>query len=73
MGSRAMSTALSLHADGLRGDGRWKRGSVVNPESGITESKTWQNLMLSAGRVLDELPELAQAVIGGDVAGSPGA
>lgn len=67
-GSRAMSTALSLQADGLRSNGRWKRGSVVNPESGISESKTWQNVMLCAGLVLDELPELAEFVVDGTIA-----
>lgn len=34
-GARTMSTALVLAADGRRENGRWKRGSVVNPESGI--------------------------------------
>lgn len=63
-GSRAMSTALSLQADGLRGDGRWKRGSIIT-ESGNSD---WRNRMNEAGRVLDELPELAQPVINGEVA-----
>lgn len=64
-GSRAMSTALSLQADGLRGDGRWKRGSVVITESGNSD---WRNRMNEAGRVLDELPELVQPVINGEIA-----
>lgn len=64
-GSRAMSTALSLQADGLRKDGRWKRGSVDNNESVITG---WAQRMKESGLVLDELPELAQSVIDGEVA-----
>lgn len=63
-GSRAMSTALSLQADGLRGDGRWKRGSVIT-ESGNSD---WRNRMNEAGRVLDELPELAEFVVDGTIA-----
>lgn len=65
-GSRAMSTALSLQADGLRGDGRWKRGSLeYMPESGHTK---FRNRLQEAGRVLDELPELAQSVVDGEIA-----
>lgn len=64
-GSRAMSTALSLQEDGLRGNGRWKRGSVDNGGSAITG---WEHRMKEAGLVLDELPELADAVKDGEVA-----
>lgn len=68
-GSRAMSTALSLQADGYRRNGRWKRGSVDNGESSNRgEFGAWQFAMKCAGRVLDELPELAQSVIDGEVA-----
>lgn len=68
-GSRAMSTALSLQADGYRKNGRWKRGSVDNGESSNSgEFGAWQFAMKCAGRVLDELPELAQSVIDGEVA-----
>lgn len=34
-GQRAMATAVILKKDGRRIDGRWVRGSVVNPDSGI--------------------------------------
>lgn len=54
--SSVMSTALSLQADGLRGNGRWKRGSVDKGESAISG---WVHRMKEAGHVLDELPELA--------------
>ena len=65
-GSRAMSTALSLQADGLRKDGRWRRGSLENmPESGHTK---FRNRLQEAGRVLDELPELAQQVVDNTIA-----
>lgn len=56
-GSRAMSTALSLQADGLRKNGRWKRGSVDKGESSFNEeSSAWKFAMKHAGLVLDELP-----------------
>lgn len=64
-GARAMATALVLAADGKREGGRWKRGSVVNPESGISEGKTWQNLLINAGLILDHAPDLAPAVVAG--------
>lgn len=64
-GSRAMSTALSLQADGYRKNGRWKRGSVDNGESATTG---WTHRIKEAGLVLDEMPELAQSVIDGEVA-----
>lgn len=64
-GSRAMSTALSLHADGLRKNGRWKRGSIDITESGNSD---WRNRMNEAGHVLDELPELAESVVNSVVA-----
>lgn len=67
-GARAMSTALVLAADGRRGDGRWRRGSVVNPESGINDGKAWQNALNNAGIVLDHAPELAQQVVDGELA-----
>lgn len=63
-----MSTALVLAADGRRGDGRWKRGSVIgNPDSGTT-GKAWQNALNQAGTVLDHAPDLAVDVAAGDMA-----
>lgn len=67
-GARAMSTALVLVADGRRENGRWRRGSVVNPDFGINEGKTFQNNLLMAGVVLDYCPNLATRVITGDLA-----
>lgn len=68
-GSRAMSTALSLQADGYRKNGRWKRDTLDNGKSTDTAGRdNWLTHMKRAGRVLDELPELAQAVIDGEVA-----
>lgn len=64
-GSRAMSTALSLQADGLRGNGRWKRGSLDNQES---LNSDWKNKLTQSGHVLDELPELAEFVVDGTIA-----
>ncbi len=67
-GQRAVAAAVVLKEAGRRIEGRWVRGSVVNPESGtsgITDSKTWQNTMSRAGTILDYAPELADAVIAG--------
>ncbi len=65
-GARAMSTALVLEADGRRENGRWKRGSVANPDVGINDGKTWQNALNQAGVVLDFKPDLAPDVVSGD-------
>lgn len=70
LGQRAMADAVVLQKDGRRVEGRWTRGSVVNPEIanpefGISESKTWQNEMSRAGIILDYTPELADDVIQG--------
>ena len=70
-GSRAMSTALSLQADGLRQNGRWVRGAIhgANTEFRVSaDGRTWTDAMRQAGVILDELPELAQSVIDGEVA-----
>ena len=65
-GSRAMSTALSLAEDGKRKNGRWAYGSLDSTDS--SNSQSWQVRLREAGTVLDELPELAQSVIDGEVA-----
>lgn len=68
-GARAMATALVLSADGRRGNGRWRRGSVLgNPESGITsDAKTWQNALNNAGIILDHSPDLADRIVSGEM------
>lgn len=58
----AMATALVLHQQGKRSGGRWARGSVP-ADSGSTSSIAWTKAMTQAGSVLDELPELATAVV----------
>ncbi|WP_018024329.1 ParB N-terminal domain-containing protein [Corynebacterium ulceribovis] len=63
-GSRAMSTALSLASDGYRENGRWKRGSLDNGGSAISG---WSHRMKEAGLIIDELPELAEDVVSGDI------
>lgn len=68
VGSLAMSTALVLADDGKRDSGRWKRGSVANPDSGIIPGKTWQNQMNMAGVILDHASDLADSVVDGDLA-----
>lgn len=66
-GARAMATALVLEADGRRKDGRWRRGSVVNPEVGTNDGKTWQNLLNQCGVVLDYARDLAADVVSGAI------
>lgn len=62
-GARAMATALTLAAGGLRENGRWKRGVI--PGSG---NKTTSNLMSEAGQILDHDEVLAAQVAHGEVA-----
>jgi hypothetical protein len=64
-GARAMATALVLAADGRRENGRWKRGSV---DVGNTDSRnTWQDALRQAGVVLDFTPDVAEAVVNGEM------
>lgn len=65
-GSRAMSTALSLAEDGKRENGRWAYRSMSNFKD--SKDSTFRVNISWAGTVLDELPELAQSVIDGEVA-----
>lgn len=61
---RAMATALVLHQQGARRNGRWDRGSVPTYQL-ESSGATWAKWMAQAGTVLDELPELAAAVVSG--------
>ena len=66
-----MATALVLQADGRRENGRWKRGSVQvgNGQESISETDSaWIKAMKWAGIVLDYKPDLAPAVVAGDIA-----
>ncbi|MBF6285399.1 hypothetical protein [Nocardia cyriacigeorgica] len=65
-GARAMSTALVLAADGRRGDGRWRRGSVDIGDSSNIDA--WRKALNNAGTVLDHAPALAQEVVDGNLA-----
>ena len=72
-GARAMATALVLQADGRRkkndkGEGYWARGSIsgLNIDSNINHS--WQDRLKECGVVLDFKPDLAPAVVAGDIA-----
>lgn len=67
-GARAMATALVLAADGRRGDGRWKRGTVVGSHESVTTDRSWQQRMIEAGVILDHAPDLAEQVVSGDLA-----
>ena len=66
-GARAMSVALVLDADGRRGDGRWRRGAVAITGSGNSDAQ-WSQRLTEAGVVLDHAPDLAEAVVRGDLA-----
>jgi hypothetical protein len=66
-GARAMATALVLLADGRREGGRWKRGSVDILETQNSASN-WRFVLALAGTVLDFRPDLADAVVNGDLA-----
>ena len=65
-GARAMITAQMMVAEGLRKDGKWEYGSVQLTKVGKSNS-AWQNRMREAGVVLDWKPDLANAVISGDL------
>lgn len=69
-GSLAMAKALVYAADGRRGDGRWKRGTVgAIPDIGNSgDVKTERNLLAQAGIVLDYLgTDEAARVVSGEV------
>jgi hypothetical protein len=65
-GARAMATALVLQAAGRRENGRWKRGSVDISES--ANNSGWKDRLKECGIVLDFKPDLAAAVVSGDLA-----
>ena len=54
-GARAMATALVLAADGRRGEGRWRRGSV--DIGGSANIGDWRARLKEAGAVLDHSPD----------------
>ena len=65
-GARAMSTAVILSEAGMRSSGRWDYGEVVDNLSGIN-SNSFRVALSRAGTVLDYKPDLAEAVISGDL------
>jgi excisionase family DNA binding protein len=67
-GARAMATALVLQADGRRDDGRWKRGSVLGGDNHEFVNSGWRERLRECGVILDNLPDLAGAVVAGDLA-----
>lgn len=66
-GQKAMAVADDLAAQGKRKNGRWARGTVHNPDSGISADKTWRNLLNLAGLVIDWRPDLTDDVIAGSI------
>lgn len=67
-GQKAMAVAEQLATEGKRANGRWRRESLGNTESRDTDQRTWLDAMRLAGLVIDQLPELADQVISGEVA-----
>lgn len=65
-GARAMADALVLAEDGRRKGGRWRRGSVDIGSSSNIES-VWRKAIAQAGTVLDFAPDLAPAVVSGEM------
>lgn len=63
-GQQAMSTALVLVDAGLRKNGRWSRDSGISASGSIAG---WSQRMAEAGTVLDFAPDLAEAVVTGDL------
>lgn len=66
-GARAMSTALVLQADDRRKDGRWRRRSVVGNDESVTSGSAWAQRLKECGVVLDFKPDLAGAVVAGEI------
>lgn len=72
VGSLAMSTAMSMVEDGLRGTNEetgsryWKRGSLISGSG--DNASVWSQRIAEAGTVLDWMPELGPRVVAGEVA-----
>jgi hypothetical protein len=65
-GQRAMAVAIGLVEAGARSNGRFQRGSV--PDDTSSSRSSWVQAVWRAGLVLDHAPELADAVLRGDMA-----
>lgn len=69
-GARAMANALVLQAAGRRENGRWKRGSVREVGAiyeSVNSDSSWTVRLAECGIVLDYKPDLAPAVVAGDI------
>lgn len=66
-GQRAMAVAIGLVEEGLRENGRYKRGSVPSDQTGPSSSG-WKQALVKAGLVLDHAPKLADEVLLGNMA-----
>ena len=67
-GARAMATALVLEAAGRRENGRWAYGHIMGEKNESVLSKSFAVRLKECGVVLDYKPDLATAVIAGDIA-----
>lgn len=68
-GQQAVAVAIGLDEQGLRENGRWKRGSVPDaPDSNESVSTGWHQRVKEAGVILDWRPELADQVLSGLIA-----
>lgn len=68
-GARAMSTALVLFAahPEWREGGRWTRGTLGDIATGGNSESRWRSALSECGVVLDFRPDLAPAVVAGDL------
>jgi hypothetical protein len=62
-GQRAMATAIGLVDEGLRENGRFKRGSVPATSRTRSSEDNWPKQIARAGLVLDHAPHLADEVL----------
>lgn len=67
-GARAMATALVLLDAVGRDAGKWKYGAVAKAERGGSATSGWNHRLKECGVVLDFAPDLAPAVVAGDLA-----
>ena len=64
-GARAMIVAQMMVKDGRRKDGQWAQGSLASSPN--LENSSMRHRLAESGVILDWKPELAEAVINGDL------
>ncbi len=66
LAQRAMAAAVGLVEQGKRENGRWRRGSVPQAPDTTKSPSTWVDSVMRAGTILDNRPDLADAVLRGE-------